>query len=157
MKYVLVLFTLVNLLSISSCQPSTLSVARYSLAAAGAGNKIVFAGGRYFSNPSVNYVAIVDVYDVLTGTWNSTSTGVGQLSVARDGLAAASAGNKVVFAGGSGAGFFSATVDIFDVASGAWNSTTTGAGQLSIARQYLAAASTGSIIIFAGGRGYAAR
>ena len=43
----------------------------------------------------------VDIYDVSTGTWNSTATGAGQLSVARWGLAAAAAGNKIVFAGGS--------------------------------------------------------
>lgn len=44
--------------------------------------------------------AIVDIYDVSTSLWNSTSSGAGQLGVARSRLAAAAAGSKVVFAGG---------------------------------------------------------
>lgn len=91
-----VLFTFVQLISISSCQPPHLSVARSYLAAAGAGNKLVFAGGLTSTGTS----SVVDIYDVLTQAWNSSSTGAGQLSVARAHLAAASAGNRIVFAGG---------------------------------------------------------
>lgn len=46
------------------------------------------------------YYATVDIYDVNTESWNSTSTGAGQLSVARAYLVAAAAGNKIVFASG---------------------------------------------------------
>lgn len=88
-----------------------LSVARLSLAAASAGNKMVFAGGRYvrhlfledshhMSRALSGHVATVDIYDVSTSQWNSTSTGAGQLSVARSDLAAAAAGSKIIFAGG---------------------------------------------------------
>ena len=45
-------------------------------------------------------VDTVDIYDVSTGQWNSTSTGAGSLGVARYLLAAAATGSKVVFAGG---------------------------------------------------------
>jgi hypothetical protein len=41
------------------------------------------------------YSAVVDVYNGTTGTWSTA-----QLSVARSNLAAASAGNVVLFAGG---------------------------------------------------------
>lgn len=40
--------------------------------------------------------AQADLYDISTGVWSSA----GQLSVARFDLAAAAAGNKIVFAGG---------------------------------------------------------
>ena len=42
----------------------------------------------------------MDIYDVITGQWNSIVTGAGSLSVAREFLAGAAAGNKIVFAGG---------------------------------------------------------
>lgn len=42
------------------------------------------------------YESAVDIYDVTTGKWNSTA----HLSVPRASLAAAAAGNKIVFAGG---------------------------------------------------------
>lgn len=45
-------------------------------------------------------VVTVDIYDVITKTWNSTTTGAGQISLARRYMAAASAGTKMVFAGG---------------------------------------------------------
>lgn len=98
----------------------------------------------------------MDIYDVSTGKWQSTSTGAGQLSVGRTRLAAAGAGTKVVFAGGYSAdGVASDAVDIYDVATGKWSSTGTGAGQLSVARRDLAAAAAGNLIVFAGGDGYA--
>lgn len=42
----------------------------------------------------------IDIYDMNTGQWSSTSTGVGSLSLARTLLAAAGLGNKILFAGG---------------------------------------------------------
>jgi len=68
-----------------------LSAARQNLVAAGAGNKIVFAGG--FS--LLSYFSTVDIYDVVSGTWTNT-----QLSEPRENLAAAAAGDKILFGGG---------------------------------------------------------
>lgn len=51
------------------------------------------------SNASI-YLDIVDIYDITTGQFTSTSTGAGRLSEARANLVAAAAGNKIIFAGG---------------------------------------------------------
>ncbi len=110
--------------------------ARAGLVAAGAGNKIVFAGG---SGPS----AEVDIYDVTTNSWTQW-----HLSVARSALAAAAAGNKIVFAGGYDGDSPSNMVDIYDVSTGQWATA-----QLSEARQGLAAAAAGNKILFGGGYG----
>ena len=71
-----------------------LSEARYNLAGAAAGNKIVFAGGNS-SNSGNQESKTVDIYDIRTNSWSTA-----QLSEARQGLVAASAGNKIFFAGG---------------------------------------------------------
>ena len=108
----------------------------------------------------------VDIYDIITGQWNSTAMGAGSLSVGRASLAAAAAGTKVIFAGGTYVFLLSAAgsshfrhsngaelniVDIYDVTTAVWRSTATDAGSLSIARQALAAAGAGLKAIFAGG------
>lgn len=109
LQWLLLLYFLCPLIE---AQVTHLSVARVSLAAASAGNKMVFAGGRYvrhfvsrrcsliMSRALSGHVVTVDIYDVSTSQWNSTSTGAGQLSVARSDLAAAAAGSKIIFAGG---------------------------------------------------------
>lgn len=118
-----------------------------------------------FSNGGA--LSVVDIYDVNMNLWNSTSTGAGSLSVARALLGAAAAGTKIVFAGGlyviyptatklsahfsDTIGTTLATVDIYDVTTGIWTSTGTGAGSLSVARYYLAAAAAGTKVVFAGG------
>lgn len=120
-----------------------LSEARTQLAAAGTGNRIVFAGGNTNSG---NNSTVADIYDVSTNTWTTA-----QLSQARAGLAAAATGNKIVFAGGDqGAGGFGAVyykaVDIYDVSGNTWTTA-----QLSEARTHLAATAAGNKILFAGG------
>lgn len=50
--------------------------------------------------PAGAATSTVDIYDVNSGQWSSTSTGAGSLSAARFDLAAASLGNKIIFAGG---------------------------------------------------------
>ena len=45
--------------------------------------------------------AVVDIFNIQTMSWSSTSTGAGSLSVARAGLSAAAAGELIAFAGGS--------------------------------------------------------
>ena len=111
-RWLLLIIISLLLLSARSQSAGSLSVARGDLAAASAGTKVVFAGGRCASlsscSPSQAYRSsgpgimspTVDIYDSNTGLWNSTATGAGSLSVARYWLAAASAGTKVVFAGG---------------------------------------------------------
>lgn len=93
-KWLLLWMLLLHLIDDAYAQTSSLSVARSYLAASTAMGKIVFAGGRF---PTSN---AVDIYDINTGQWNSTSTGAGSLSVPRFALAAASLGNIIVFAGG---------------------------------------------------------
>jgi hypothetical protein len=77
-----------------SWSTSHLSVARFGLAAASAGNVAVFAGGTT-PQSSMLMSNAVDLYNSETGTWSTAS-----LSVARAYLAAVSAGNMAMFAGG---------------------------------------------------------
>ena len=73
---------------------------------------------------------------------------VGTLSEARTRIAVASAGNKIVFAGGlTSSGQPSATVDIYDVNSQTWS-----IAQLTIPRHGIAAIAAGNNLYFAGGR-----
>lgn len=119
-----------------------LSVGRYHLAAAGAGNKILFGGGNALNNGQWTYYATVDVFDV-----NTLNHQVKYLSSARSNLAAAAAGNKIVFAGGrSASGTPQKTVDIYNVTTNTWS-----IAQLSEARYDLVATALGSKIFFAGG------
>lgn len=116
---------------------------RERLAGAGAGNKIVFAGGATSNGP---YFQGADIYDVSTNTWSTA-----EISAARQNMAAAANGNKIVFAGGDqGAGGLSPvyynSVDIYDVSTNTWTTA-----QLSEARTYLAGAAAGNKIVFAGG------
>ncbi|MEO6868806.1 MAG: kelch repeat-containing protein [Ginsengibacter sp.] len=71
----------------------------------------------------------------------------GNLSMARMYMAVASAGNKIVFAGGETNAGVSSTVDIFDVSSNTWSTT-----QLSEARSKIAAVVLGKKIYFGGGQ-----
>lgn len=150
-KYFLLLVFLLQLIDFSAAQFARLSQARAALAAAGANNKIVFAGGLIIDGGAFTQSTVVDIYDSSTGTWNSTSTGAGELSVARAYFAAAAAGNLLVFAGGQNGSSYVATVDTYDTTTGEWRSSSTGAGQLSVARAHHAAAAAGNKIIFAGG------
>lgn len=117
-----------------------LSTARKGLKGAGAGNKILFAGGIY----SLSHPDAVDIYDVSTNSWAKSS-----LKVPRVDHAVASAGNKILVAGGRA--FYnglSATnsVEIYDVSTGKWALET-----LSSPRIFLAAASLQDKVFFAGG------
>ena len=125
---------------------ATLSQARQHLA--GAGDKILFGGGTTGAGTGDNeadsgYSDVVDIYSISTNTWS-----VAHLSEARCNLAAAAAGNKVVFAGGYGASTYSKTVDIYDVKTNQWSTS-----ELSIARSNLTATASGTKIYFAGGTG----
>lgn len=87
---------------------SSLSVARYALSCAGAGTKIVFAGGLCVSKSPIGLLTTMisdgttafqnaDIYDITSNLWTAQPNA---LSVGRYVGAAAAAGNKIVFAGG---------------------------------------------------------
>ena len=83
---------------------ASLSQARYGLAAASVGNKVLFGGG---SEGNV-YSKVVDIYDTSTGVWSTAN-----LSQARLWPSATSVGNKVLFAGGFVNGGYSNLVEIY--------------------------------------------
>jgi len=127
-----------------SWSTATLSRGRRELSATQVGNKAMFAGG-YYGDPSGghHYSNIVDIYDANTNTW-STAT----LSKGRDSLAAATVGNKALFAGGSD-GHATDVVDIYDADTDTWSTAA-----LSQARSHLAATTVGNKALFAGGGAY---
>lgn len=119
---------------------ATLSLARFYLSAATAGDKVLFAGGgtRGFQPSDV-----VDIYDVKTGQWETS-----RLSAPRHGTAAVSVGQKIYIAGGYHLKTKeeSDVVDIYDVSDKTWTSA-----RLSQARHNIAAVAVGNKILFAGG------
>jgi hypothetical protein len=108
------------------------------------GNKIFLVGGRYPpAGPGPNFTSRVDIYDVVTKDWSTT-----ELSQKKWGVAAAVAGNKVFFGGGTALqGNASATtrVDIYDIVDQKWSTA-----ELPKAGQYTAIAQ-GNKVLFAGG------
>jgi hypothetical protein len=104
-----------------------LSKARESIAAVVIGNKVIFAGGTYFTKrPSVpipvgNASDVVDIYDASTDSWS-----VAKLSVPRTYISAVTIGTDVYFAGGSGYGNTQNlnVVDVFNGNSNTWSTST---------------------------------
>lgn len=119
---------------------AALSESKSILAAAAAGNKVVFAGGQL---PNAAATSTADIYDVNTKQWKKDF-----LSQPRYLLAAAAAGSKIAFGGGNTGFGRSKRVDIYDVNTGQWKMDS-----LSEPREYLAAAGAGNKILFAGGKG----
>jgi hypothetical protein len=122
----------------------TLSEKRKVSGVAFLGNKIFLAGGRYPpAGPGPNFTSRVDIYDVVTKDWTTS-----ELSQKKWGIAAAVAGNKVFFGGGTALqGNASATtrVDIYDIVDQKWSTA-----ELPKAGQYTAIAQ-GNKVLFAGG------
>ncbi|QDU66173.1 Kelch repeat-containing protein [Engelhardtia mirabilis] len=123
-----------------------LSKARSGISAVTVGDRALFAGGR----AEDGVTTLVDVYDSSVGppsdaaAWSTTD-----LSSARQGIAAVSVDGVALFAGGRVPGVgFSATVDIYDGATGTWSTQS-----LSQARSLglHAAARVGHRAYFAGG------
>jgi hypothetical protein len=79
-------------------------------------------------------------------TINAQLVPFGTLSYRRYGMAVASAGNKLLFAGGGGSGYVTSRVDIYDLVTQA-----TSTAELSVARGKIAAIAVGNKIFFAGG------
>lgn len=135
----------------------TLSQARYQIVPGAAGNKILFAGGRYSQNcfvPGGDYgdsmasVCIsestrVDIYDTSTHSWSTHE--LGRYYAATSSV---TAGNKVFFAGGTDTSnrAWSDKVDVYDASTNSWSTI-----QLSEPRTALAVASLGNKVFFAGG------
>jgi N-acetylneuraminic acid mutarotase len=123
----------------------TLSLPRSHLSSAAAGNKVIFAGGKFENgynrgNPTV--FDVVDIYDQQSG--NMTTT---RLSQPRAHMAAAGAGNKAFFIGGLASGTQSTTrVDIYDASNGNWSTM-----ELPGPRAYAGAAISGGKLYVAGG------
>ena len=124
----------------------SLSKKRDYVAAATAGNKILFAGGV---GAGQDISSRVDIYDISTQTWSTA-----ELSEARSVIGAATVGNKVLFAGGAKNydydGWYNSTrrVDIYDVTANAWSTT-----ELPEARNFLYVrngAIVGDKVFFAG-------
>jgi hypothetical protein len=104
-----------------------LSKGRESICAVVVGNKVIFAGGTYFTknslvtNPVANASDAVDIYDAATNTWS-----VAKLSVARTDISAVVIGNNVYFASGSGYGNTTDNLNIVDVynsSTSAWSTS----------------------------------
>ena len=128
-----------------------LSQAREDMGVAVLGNKIFFAGGIvpiagppygcYITNGPDIRSSTIDIYDASTNTWSTA-----QLSHARI-PTGASAGNKVVFAGGDD-DITSPAIDIYNSGSNSWSTSS-----LSEARQIFQPAVAGNKIFFGGGSG----
>jgi hypothetical protein len=118
-----------------------LSVPRFDLVAAGAGNDALFAGGLFDfgSGPPGD---AVDIYDTTTHQWST-----GALPEPKVDLAAATLGDKAFFAGGINIDATSDAVDIFDASDHTWS-----VAHLSAARADLSATSVAGKALFAGGR-----
>ena len=118
----------------------TLSTGRVLLKSGAAGSKILFAGGW---TPGV-HSSRVDIYDTITKTWFTAEL----TEPLRDGMAVASVGEKVFFAGGSDYDWIDVTsrVDIYNATTNEWSTA-----ELSVPRHDLAAVTLGNKIYFAGG------
>ncbi|HEX5024767.1 MAG TPA: kelch repeat-containing protein [Agriterribacter sp.] len=151
----------VNAASLSNCdvggrplinaqlsQIGTLSEARAAPAVAGAGDKIVFAGGLkdWICGPDYGIASsAVDIFDI-----NTHSQSTAHLSVARWGMGVVACGTKLFFAGGeNGQSTAYDVVDIYDLSTNTWE-----VAHLSEPRAFVAAAALGNKVFFAGGYNY---
>jgi hypothetical protein len=103
-----------------------LSKSRESISAVVIGNKVIFAGGTYFTksslvpNPVSNASDVVDIYDAFTDSWSAA-----KLSVARTYISAVTIGTNVYFAGGSGGNTENLNVvDVFNSTTNTWSTST---------------------------------
>jgi hypothetical protein len=118
---------------------------RYDFAMTSLGNKVFFAGG--WDNWNGIHTSAVDIYDATSNSWSKANLGE-----ARMGIAAAAAGNTVVFAGG---GVYDDMwdfrvydgVDIYNNATNTWTkSKLSGEGRI-----FMTATASGNDFYFSGG------
>jgi hypothetical protein len=110
--------------------------------------KVTDAGGL-FSKDTVQVTVSAAFSDTCGGNRpqvNAQLIPIGTLSEPRAGMVVASAGNKILFAGGNSTGGVSTRVDVFDFAANTWSSA-----ELSSKRYSMAAVGAGNKIFFAGG------
>ncbi|MFY7839243.1 MAG: PKD domain-containing protein [Lacibacter sp.] len=117
-------------------------------AVAAVGNKILFAGGVPVpAGPgSDKFSSTVNIYDLVTNSWS-----VANLSQARSGMAVATMGTKVFFAGGKGilpSGNIGLTsrVDIYDAVADTWSTM-----EMPHANELLTALVSGNKLVIVGG------
>ena len=118
-----------------------LSAARSWIGAVGAGNKVFFAGGQDDNGFRLN---VVDIYDVSTNAW--TVSQLSRVADGADGLAAATVGDKVFFAGGNYGIYAMSTVDIYNLTTNTWSTAS-----LSSPRNFITALSANNKVYFTGG------
>jgi hypothetical protein len=129
--------------ALSEIGSTSLPTSMTALAAAAAGNKIVFANAGEASEPPTSVDKKANIYNVSTGTWSthqlSYSTGFGR--------AAAGAGSKIAFGGGfNNADQLVDKVDMYDVTTNQWS-----LAHLTIPRLYVAGVGYGNQLFFGGG------
>lgn len=119
----------------------TLSEARIALNSGAAGGKILFAGGFV---PNSHYSSRVDIYNIATNTWSTAELTIPE----RQGMAVASVGNKILFAGGGNNddGLTTSRVDIYNADNNSWS-----IAELSKKREFMAATTLGNKAFFSGG------
>ncbi|HAQ37051.1 MAG TPA: hypothetical protein DCQ58_00955 [Saprospirales bacterium] len=121
-----------------------LSQYKEHMASAVVGDKVFFAGGFAVKPDFSGQFSTdkVEIYDTKTGKWTYD-----KLSKGRDWLEGASAGSKVIFAGGwDDNGTFQKTVDIYDTLTKNWT-----VSNLSTARFEMTTGKIGNLVMFAGG------
>ena len=129
----------VNECSMQLSPIGNLSIARWNVLIAAAGNKILFAGGNI---SQTDQTTRVDIYDKVLKTWS-----IAELSQTRMGMGVAVAGTKIFFAGGySNITSESSKVDIYDAVANIWSTA-----ELSVGRLGISGAATGNKVFFAGG------
>jgi hypothetical protein len=133
-------------ISTGSWTIAELSEGRFDIGVAVLGNKIFFGGGGRQHNNGWGVwqygglgSSVVDIFDVTNNSWSTA-----QLSSARVPVGA-SAGNKVVFAGGDDL-YISSRVDVYDEITNTWTSRS-----LSEAKHISQIAVSGSRMFLAGG------
>lgn len=131
------------IISVQITQIGSLSVPRWFVGVASAGNLIMYAGGQSsgIAFPPEDE-SIVDIYNTTTNTWSIAS-----LSEARYGISTITVGSKIFFAGGITNFSSSSVVDIYDINTNTWS-----VSSLSSPRGDMACAKVGNKVLFAGGR-----
>jgi len=100
-----------------------LSVGRMAISAIAHEGKLYFAGGYKYVNTAafIQVFNVVDVYDILSGTWSTKN-----LSVARGEVSAAVVDGKIMFAGGvtvsNNQRVVLSVIDVYDPANNTWTS-----------------------------------
>ncbi len=117
-----------------------LSEGRIGLVSAAASNKILFGGGMVTGA----YSSRVDIYNTTTKSWSTAEL----TKPERQGMVVATVANKILFAGGgdNDNGGTTTRVDVYDASNNTWSTA-----ELSKGREYLAAATLGNKVFFAGG------